>query len=166
MSLEARKSKTVWMFGHRVTLIPCAEANFALEITTPPGVSGPPHWAMSQAPALYQEMVPFNHPPFKVFAPEKEENAVMINDKMALLDYMLNEGKKGLGIQRYKGLGEMNPDQFWETTMNPEKRTLLRVKIEDALDSDTIFTILMGEEVEPRREFIHSNALEVSMLDI
>jgi DNA gyrase subunit B len=60
----------------------------------------------------------------------------------------------------------MNPDQLWETTMNPEKRTLLQVKIEDVVESDEIFTILMGEQVEPRREFINSNALEVGMLDI
>ena len=79
---------------------------------------------------------------------------------------MIAEGKKGVGIQRYKGLGEMNPDQLWETTMNPEKRTLLQVKVDDMVESDEIFTILMGEQVEPRREFINNNALEVSVLDI
>ena len=78
----------------------------------------------------------------------------------------MQDGKKGITIQRYKGLGEMNPEQLWQTTMNPEKRNLLQVKVEDIMETDEIFTILMGEEVEPRKEFIQTNALEVSMLDI
>ena len=85
---------------------------------------------------------------------------------LELLDFFMETAKKGLGIQRYKGLGEMNPEQLWETTMEPTNRTLLQVKIEDAVEADTIFTILMGDQVEPRREFIEQNALNVSNLDI
>lgn len=82
------------------------------------------------------------------------------------LDGILDKGKKGLSIQRYKGLGEMNPSQLWMTTMDPEKRSLLKVRIEDVVDADEIFSILMGDKVEPRREFIQNNALEVTELDI
>ena len=83
-----------------------------------------------------------------------------------LFDYVLGEGKKEFTVQRYKGLGEMTAPQLWETTMDPERRTLLSVKLEDIAECETIFTTLMGEDVEARRKFIEENALDVKNLDI
>ena len=82
------------------------------------------------------------------------------------LQFLMNKAKKGTNMQRYKGLGEMNPEQLWETTMDPTVRRLLKVVIEDNVSSDDTFTILMGDQVEPRREFIESNAFSVSNLDV
>lgn len=89
-----------------------------------------------------------------------------ITSRGALLDRVLAAAKKDLTIQRYKGLGEMNPEQLWETTMNPDKRTLLKVRSDDSLETENLFTILMGDAVEPRRKFIEENALDVRNLDI
>jgi len=115
---------------------------------------------------LGQKIFKYDHSPFKVYNKEKEDGVVSFENKREFLSFLMDEGKKGISIQRYKGLGEMNPEQLWQTTMNPEKRILLQVRIEDAVETDEIFTILMGDEVEPRREFIQNNALKVSMLDI
>ena len=112
---------------------------------------------------LYSENAPFEKPPFLV---KENGNKTVVNTKEELLSYILSLGRKDLTIQRYKGLGEMNPEQLWETTMNPESRTLLKVSIDDAVQTDAIFTILMGDAVEPRRSFIEDNALNVHNLDI
>ncbi len=102
-------------------------------------------------------------PPFIFHENGKPE---LIETRQELLERVLAVAKKDLIIQRYKGLGEMNPEQLWETTMNPEKRVLLQVRIEDAIETDELFTILMGDEVEPRRKFIEENALDVKNLDV
>jgi DNA gyrase subunit B len=97
---------------------------------------------------------------------EGDQPARPISSLLELLDQMRALGRKGLSIQRYKGLGEMNPEQLWETTLNPEKRKMLRVVLEDAVRADEMFTVLMGDVVEPRRRFIEENALNVRNLDI
>ena len=95
-----------------------------------------------------------------------DQQPQQIKTPKELLEFFLEEGKKGLNIQRYKGLGEMNPQQLWQTTMNPENRTLLQIKVEDMVEAEEMFTILMGDKVEPRRDFIYQHALEVRELDI
>ena len=119
---------------------------------------------------LLGQMAVLGEPPFRILAEEAdgapEKTAENIESMAALIDHVVGAGKKGFTVQRYKGLGEMNPEQLWQTTMNPEKRTLLQVRIEDAVAADEIFTTLMGDQVEPRREFIYKNALYASNLDV
>lgn len=112
---------------------------------------------------FYEHLSLLHTPPYIVKEGEKEEN---FDDPKPFFQYLMDEARKGISIQRYKGLGEMNPDQLWETTMNPEKRTLLQVRIEDQYLADELFTTLMGDKVDPRREFIQYNALDFRELDI
>jgi DNA gyrase subunit B len=112
---------------------------------------------------LAKQIGRYNDPPFTVVKGEHRENQPNWRD---LLNYVKNEGKRDSSVQRYKGLGEMNAEQLAETTMNPEKRTLLKVRLEDAVESEEIFSTLMGEDVESRRKFIEENALEARNLDV
>ncbi len=113
--------------------------------------------------SLYSSLREMGRPPYKI---KHNNNIIEFNRSRDMFDYILSIAKKGINIQRYKGLGEMNPQQLWETTMDKEKRTLLQVSIEDSVKAEEIFTILMGDNVEPRKEFIEKHALEVRNLDI
>ena len=113
--------------------------------------------------SLVKDLKIFGDPPFSIVNGKETKDVYTYK---GLMEHTFSMGRKGVYIQRYKGLGEMNPKQLWETTMDPETRTVLQVKIEDAVEADEIFTILMGDHVEPRRQFIEENALDVKNLDI
>jgi len=112
---------------------------------------------------LFSIVRDLGEPPYKV---QTKEGLKEVRKPGELLELILETAKKGLTIQRYKGLGEMNPHQLWETTMDPDKRTLLQVNVQDSIKANEIFTILMGDQVEPRKEFITTHALEAKNIDI
>jgi DNA gyrase subunit B len=135
---------------------------------------GPPHsqkinWAVASTAeykrlrGLAKQIEEFNHPPFTIARNGDKVNKANAKD---VLEYVVEDAKKDFTITRFKGLGEMNAEQLWDTTMNSDTRTLLQVKLEDAVAAEDIFTTLMGENVEARRKFIEDNALEVVNLDI
>jgi len=153
--IEKDEEHNLFQFSYKTQIRSIPEVTLSLEL-----VSSIEYKSLRQMSA---EMVELAKPPFLVSLDGKE---TAIESKRALLEHLLEEGKKGLTIQRYKGLGEMNPGQLWETTMNPETRKLLKVDILDAVEADSIFTVLMGDQVEPRRKFIEENALDARNLDI
>jgi len=112
---------------------------------------------------LHRRVRDYDKPPFAISSNGTEKT---IEDRVELLDYVMVLGKKAFTVQRFKGLGEMNPDQLWKTTMDAEQRVLLQVRVEDQVEADSIFNVLMGDVVEPRRQFIEDNALDVKNLDI
>ncbi|MEK6408389.1 MAG: DNA topoisomerase (ATP-hydrolyzing) subunit B [Acidobacteriota bacterium] len=121
------------------------------------------HVEFSKAVQLYGELQDLSRPPFVI---TENDNHTIVDSRPALLEHIMTSAKNGLTIQRYKGLGEMNPEQLWQTTLNPETRTILNVQVNDAVETDLMFTVLMGDAVEPRRKFIEDNALDVKNLDI
>jgi DNA gyrase subunit B len=121
------------------------------------------HVEFQKALQLYADLQDLSRPPFVI---TENDTHTIVDSRAALLDHIMTSAKNGLTIQRYKGLGEMNPEQLWQTTLNPETRTILNVQVNDAVETDEMFTVLMGDAVEPRRKFIEDNALDVKNLDI
>lgn len=156
--------------GFQTELIPDVEHGlFEIEITYPNGSKTIFDWNMAsyvefQKAAELMKSLDADFPgPFVIGENGTSET---IAERTELLEKVTSLAKKDLSIQRYKGLGEMNPEQLWETTMDPAKRTLLQVRVEDMVETDAIFTVLMGDQVEPRRKFIEDNALDVKNLDV
>ena len=156
--------------GYKTDLIPDLEHGLSeIEITYPNGTKVVFDWNLAsyvEFTKAVELMCGLEEDLPGPFVVGENGTSATIETRSELLDKVTGLAKKDLSIQRYKGLGEMNPEQLWETTMDPEKRTLLQVRIEDVVETDDIFTVLMGDQVEPRRKFIEDNALDVKNLDV
>ncbi|MFL6468328.1 MAG: hypothetical protein ACJ72Z_10265, partial [Pyrinomonadaceae bacterium] len=168
--LMAEVEAKVAAAGYKTDLIPDLEHGLSeIEITYPNGTKVVFDWDLAsyveftKAVDLMRGLEDDLPGPFVV---GENGTSVSIKTREELLVKVTGLAKKDLSIQRYKGLGEMNPEQLWETTMDPDKRTLLQVRIEDVVETDQMFTVLMGDQVEPRRKFIEDNALDVKNLDV
>ncbi len=144
----------------RIEVVPRPGASSRRSVIDWELVSSPEY---EEAWSIDQDLRSLGAAPYRARAGGVEEE---LADGEALIEYFELRGRKGISISRYKGLGEMNADELWETTMNPDGRTLLQVRVDDAVKTDELFTILMGDQVEPRRQFIEQNALSVKNLDI
>jgi DNA gyrase subunit B len=168
--LMAQVEKSVADAGYKTELLADEEHGlWEVVVSEPGGHSVIVDWNLASYVEFQKAVEIYGQLEQKLVAPfEVGENgsSETVATRDELLDRILAAAKKDLTIQRYKGLGEMNPEQLWETTMNPDKRTLLQVKIDDAVETDQIFTVLMGDAVEPRRKFIEDNALDVKNLDV
>lgn len=148
---------------HNSNSVAIAITRFAHESVTTLNYNFSQSGEWKEVSKLWEEISTKATVPFKVTLGEAEN---IFEDLRDFYNYFIESSKSGIYLQRYKGLGEMNPEQLWETTLNPKNRTLLRVSIEDAISADETFSVLMGEEVEPRRKFIEDNALSVKELDV
>ncbi|NLD36859.1 MAG: DNA topoisomerase (ATP-hydrolyzing) subunit B [Desulfatiglans sp.] len=165
--------KTLEEKRFRITDIKIAEEDGEYEFTVSEAKNGGKpsfiNWDFFTSPELKNMITLYNKHRDNIvgeYIIDNEGEGTKVKGAERLIVEIMDKAKKGLAIQRYKGLGEMNPDQLWKTTMDPEKRRLLRIRVEDEVDADDIFTVLMGDKVEPRREFIQNNALEVRELDV
>jgi DNA gyrase subunit B len=156
--VDIRTDKPLLRIGRRI------HGNTKYSVITQDFVHGADHEALAVAGATFKGLLSGEAVVRRGAGERRKEQKVV--DFSAAMSFLMTQAEAAVGRQRYKGLGEMNPEQLWETTMDPKVRRLLKVQIEDAIEADRVFTMLMGDEVEPRREFIEANALRAGNIDV